>query len=1087
MAQSTQLWEEYLNNTDIDERETLTTRGCGHDGIAEDIRLIWRNCSKYMSRHSEEHPLVESAMALSTVFESLYENRVLLPLRMQTATAAKPNRFSMLNLHSSVEAAESKVNEVGDGWLETEVDDWHHFIRYLSKHEYSNAAVDVKLFMLTWACNELLQTKKCRLYMEKIMENLLKSVHSKTPSKSREADLDVSEANEATEPPKKKKAVSTSMVRGHGDMDTPGKSIPTVSTLPSVVVGSHDALQSSEFFEETIRLISLGKDRHSRVYWAFNEGPLSPSVPPRIFCEDPLSSEWHIFSDERDLIQLTGWLCDRGVREVALKRAIVDWAHRNGVAAIFPKSADPVCASKIGSKSLTTRARRKSGSEHYETVAEPSVVSSSDIIDAATSSDAVPIRPEDTFPFRSYPDLTNFWAPKEGNPISFSVFIYLNEEFQLGIGLKSINSYVIVSSIKADAEGRSAGRESGVRVGDVVLAVENQFVTDIETIKTAISVLRSATSLTKSSSLGGDLSTGPRASDADGYRKSQRGPVVPSSSVGEVTPRVAEDSLPTRPCLRLLVLRFPSLSLFPPLKEACDADGNLRAAYKRQEEQDVENTAAGSFQYLQLPNVLVDPKRLEIRPDGGCHPLRETNYYPSRIVGTVVSLIIRSMHPFCVPEEYISRSAPSWMCKLFDKLVKIDETALQHTCLVINVSSTPLSKRHSKMFGKLENQLAEVEGDLVAHSSDLLKLLVEGLLSYEEALAAGGNMLQKVWLDQRQRFKWRRICQFSQTFSNLANCANILTHTVEWGRLGTACTCLTLAGWTTKVPKYIKTSLPAENSLVVYFGDGHLAEDFSDLTLMKPKMWGSTSQLRQLNKGKVLSCIVTAIRVLLCGPPERFFPFAQVDLSVVSSKLSQATPIFAVEQRANSISSRTSTSYLGRLYRSTNRIVNIIRVLPEAKAFLDPVSVTDHPDYYDVVVDPVDLSMIRLRAREGYYTRVDAFLEDMSKLRDNCQKYCAELYPDLVVCANRLLEETTTLAKVMSDKEPYRDESGFVSSVSTSAEPSTSQLSEGNGSVATQRNSCATAPLSFDKKGSVLKGIPLAPVCVSSDDSSVFA
>ena len=62
------------------------------------------------------------------------------------------------------------------------------------------------------------------------------------------------------------------------------------------------------------------------------------------------------------------------------------------------------------------------------------------------------------------------------------------------------------------------------------------------------------------------------------------------------------------------------------------------------------------------------------------------------------------------------------------------------------------------------------------------------------------------------------------------------------------------------------------------------------------------------------------------------------------------------------------------------------------------------PDYYDVVKDPIDLSMIEEQVvRGGYYITLEIFAADFKRMFNNCRTYNA---PDTIYfkSANKLEE-----------------------------------------------------------------------------------
>ena len=76
--------------------------------------------------------------------------------------------------------------------------------------------------------------------------------------------------------------------------------------------------------------------------------------------------------------------------------------------------------------------------------------------------------------------------------------------------------------------------------------------------------------------------------------------------------------------------------------------------------------------------------------------------------------------------------------------------------------------------------------------------------------------------------------------------------------------------------------------------------------------------------------------------------------------------------------------------------------------FTDPVNPVQVPDYYDVVKDPVDLKMIAERIKEKYYATKEAFVNDFTKMFDNCRKYNAE-GTEFCLAADRLQQYCRTV------------------------------------------------------------------------------
>ena len=79
-----------------------------------------------------------------------------------------------------------------------------------------------------------------------------------------------------------------------------------------------------------------------------------------------------------------------------------------------------------------------------------------------------------------------------------------------------------------------------------------------------------------------------------------------------------------------------------------------------------------------------------------------------------------------------------------------------------------------------------------------------------------------------------------------------------------------------------------------------------------------------------------------------------------------------------------------------------VKALRISHAFATRVSKSVIPDYYDIVKDPVDLSLIAQRLASGtYYAQLEIFAADFKRMFDNCCLYNA---PDTIYakCARRL-------------------------------------------------------------------------------------
>jgi len=69
-------------------------------------------------------------------------------------------------------------------------------------------------------------------------------------------------------------------------------------------------------------------------------------------------------------------------------------------------------------------------------------------------------------------------------------------------------------------------------------------------------------------------------------------------------------------------------------------------------------------------------------------------------------------------------------------------------------------------------------------------------------------------------------------------------------------------------------------------------------------------------------------------------------------------------------------------------VLEYIKGLPEAEPFLRPVTVEDAVDYFDIISDPMDLSLMERRLEvEDVYSSVEIFMADTKLMIDNCRLY----------------------------------------------------------------------------------------------------
>ncbi|XP_072023147.1 nucleosome-remodeling factor subunit NURF301-like, partial [Amphiura filiformis] len=74
-------------------------------------------------------------------------------------------------------------------------------------------------------------------------------------------------------------------------------------------------------------------------------------------------------------------------------------------------------------------------------------------------------------------------------------------------------------------------------------------------------------------------------------------------------------------------------------------------------------------------------------------------------------------------------------------------------------------------------------------------------------------------------------------------------------------------------------------------------------------------------------------------------------------------------------------------YEQLKKIVRQLESHKMAWPFLEPVSDIDAPDYYQVIKEPMDLSVVEAKVKKKDYNKLHEFMADVSKIFDNCRYY----------------------------------------------------------------------------------------------------
>lgn len=77
-------------------------------------------------------------------------------------------------------------------------------------------------------------------------------------------------------------------------------------------------------------------------------------------------------------------------------------------------------------------------------------------------------------------------------------------------------------------------------------------------------------------------------------------------------------------------------------------------------------------------------------------------------------------------------------------------------------------------------------------------------------------------------------------------------------------------------------------------------------------------------------------------------------------------------------------------YADLLRLLNSMQNRASAWPFLQPVNATDVPDYYNVIMQPMDLSTMEDKHERDMYPTPEEFVKDAQLIFDNCRKYNLE-------------------------------------------------------------------------------------------------
>lgn len=1011
---------------------TTASRGQGYLGFAEDVRQVWRNCeSFYEGGAGENQQYVDNVKYISSSFEQQFEKRVHLP-EVQNAT----RRGKLLSdvIHGDVFPVKQR---------------WEDEINMLGDFDFRVLPLEVRLKVLNWLCNRMLNTQAAKVLLEKISTDrrMTRGGGGKSSSKPEEQngeDKGDDNYNNNTEEASSKKG------------KRPRKSNVAEETVISADVPSVPNLLSSSSSKEysnvwsfhllgvspddlvDLRIKKLGLDRDFRSYWVL---PQDVEIP-RIFCRDtciikPIDdntvaggadgrkTQWIVFAGHKSISELDSWLCNKGVRENALKIAIEKYllsredfklyfenalTDRRNLSSVdnsvemvdqVPNGGDINANTEeesLGNEGgqiakqeemleqdlneegeENTQGRRKRKSRICFTSPEPDTKrsraksSSSNIIVPKES----PV--EELFVDTRWVYFANFisiYHSHEDLSISLLIDIDLSVTGQLGLGVIEKGAVVIVTSFKY-LNNHSSAKEAGIRIGDRILFAEDSLISSISVMQNVMKKLS-------------------------------------SSSVTAKVHRIRVQILRARE-YKTKPLLFDTMAEDPSAAKSVD-DQVLRDHWFLRSIE-TQKTFPSSWNSYQKEFGSID-KILK-----NCF-LYEQRYVPSRLLGLVYDVISSSLHPFLVTLDWMKNGYIRWMQDIQKCVISIHEEGLKVNNNAIDSSSLPEEK----------------ETLIRVKLHDLYKNISGCLLDFEDSLFTAGNALESTWGNRHNRRKWRLSCSVALSSSQLSLVLNTLFQAIGWRKF--ASSCFPISKKMKIIPEdaiyqEYGMDIPQENSIVLYYGEGHVEslenvvknsgrslgelklesmqaygneDDCTDCDVrslstsgMLHGIWGGSSYFG--NPKRPLFCKVTSVQFFLCGDitiPADCKPFAQISLSVLKQPMKMPAPILHPP----------SLELIPRFHlrKRLMAIVNILKSSPDAVPFLYPVSKVDFPDYYTVIANPMSIHDVRDKViAGGAYLSMQDLENDILLIKTNCIIYCEVNYPDVAEAAHRLFDEFVAL------------------------------------------------------------------------------
>ena len=332
---------------------------------------------------------------------------------------------------------------------EAEEDFWTRVVGAMSTKEFCELTLDMRLRILFWCCDEALSTHCLKSALETALEARAKS--------DRESKLRFEGLPETDDPPEPSaSAFSRSGRRISSGVVEAQPIVPRPKTSGRKRKSGTDAdvRESSESDGLDIcrgRHEPIGRDRAGSLYWVFFED--SEELRPRLLCQRLTGkcSEWLTYSSAKDVAALCEWLSDKCRNEAMLKAFVQSWASANlldgplGEAGLI-QSPPPAPAEPLNlTEELAAFTRRLRSSRDSGELESPIALLVS-----------LPVKDRD-------PGAADYVV-------------------------KERDGTVYISSVSSN---------SALRVGDIVVAIENHYVTSVEIIHDKIADLSGKRSLSK--------------------------------------------------------------------------------------------------------------------------------------------------------------------------------------------------------------------------------------------------------------------------------------------------------------------------------------------------------------------------------------------------------------------------------------------------------------------------------------------------------------------------------------------------------------------------------------------------------------